>query len=171
MKGTALCQGLAAMSPILKQPKEYKYLTTVDQLIKLYFFHQAEYFPFIKKLYFNPPPPLPWGGVQWAELNGQILNNREKGKQKLNSKNTGNTSGSGLNVWCACARVLGCVRLSVTLWTDLQARLLCPWNLPGKNTQMGCHFLLQGTVQTQGSNPCLLHWQVDSLPRSYLGSQ
>ena len=32
---------------------------------------------------------------------------------------------------------------------------------------MGCHFLLQGIFQTQGSNPLLfhfLHWQVDSLP-------
>ena len=23
-------------------------------------------------------------------------------------------------------------------------RLLCPWNFPGKNTGVGCHFLLQG---------------------------
>ena len=29
---------------------------------------------------------------------------------------------------------------------------------------MGCHFLLQGIVLTQGLNPCLLHWQADSLP-------
>ena len=29
---------------------------------------------------------------------------------------------------------------------------------------MGCHFLLQGIFLTQGSNPHLLHWQVDSLP-------
>ena len=46
-------------------------------------------------------------------------------------------------------------------------RLLCPWNFPGKNTGMGCHFLLQGIFPIQGSNPsllCLLHWQVGSLP-------
>jgi len=24
------------------------------------------------------------------------------------------------------------------------ARLLCPWDSPGKNTGVGCHFLLQG---------------------------
>ena len=24
------------------------------------------------------------------------------------------------------------------------ARLLCPWNFPGKNTGVDCHFLLQG---------------------------
>ena len=31
---------------------------------------------------------------------------------------------------------------------------------------MDCHALLQGIFPTQGSNPCLLHWQVDSLPLS-----
>jgi len=35
---------------------------------------------------------------------------------------------------------------------------------------MGCHFLLQGNFLTQGSNPCLLHWQVDSLLLSHQGS-
>ena len=47
------------------------------------------------------------------------------------------------------------------------ARLLGPWDFPGKNTGMGWHFLLQGIFPTQGSNPqflCLLYWQVDSLP-------
>ena len=41
---------------------------------------------------------------------------------------------------------------------------------PGKNTGIGCHFLLQGIFLTQGSKPCLLHWQADSLPLSHLGS-
>ena len=50
------------------------------------------------------------------------------------------------------------------------ARFLCPWDFPGKNTGVGCHFLLQGIFLTQGSNPCLLHWQADSLPLSHLGS-
>ena len=36
----------------------------------------------------------------------------------------------------------------------------CPWGFPGKNTGVGCHFLLQGIFPTQGSNPRLLHWQV-----------
>ena len=34
---------------------------------------------------------------------------------------------------------------------------------------MCCHFRLQGVFPTQGLNPRLLHWQVDSLPLSYLG--
>ena len=37
------------------------------------------------------------------------------------------------------------------------AKLLCPWNFPGKNTGVGCHFFLQGIFLTQGSNLRLLH--------------
>ena len=47
------------------------------------------------------------------------------------------------------------------------ARLLCPWGFLGKHTGAGCHFLLQGILPTQRSNPHLLHllhWQADSLP-------
>ena len=36
-------------------------------------------------------------------------------------------------------------------------RLLRPWDSPGKNTGVGCHFLLQGIFPTQGSNPGLPH--------------
>ena len=36
-------------------------------------------------------------------------------------------------------------------------RLLHPWNFPGKNTGVGCHFLFQGIFPTQGSNPGLPH--------------
>ena len=46
------------------------------------------------------------------------------------------------------------------------SRFLCPWNFPGKNTEVGCHFLLQRIFITQGLNPCLLcllHWQANSL--------
>ena len=51
--------------------------------------------------------------------------------------------------------------------------LLCPCNFPGKSTGMGCHFLFQGFYLTQESRLyllCLLHWQVNSLPLSHLGS-
>ena len=44
------------------------------------------------------------------------------------------------------------------------ARLLCPWNFSGKNTRAGFHLLFPGIFPTQGSNPCFLHWQADSLP-------
>ena len=32
-------------------------------------------------------------------------------------------------------------------------RLLYPWDFPGKNTGVGCHFLIQGIFLTQRSNP------------------
>ena len=34
---------------------------------------------------------------------------------------------------------------------------------------MCIHFLLHGIFPTMGSNSCLPHWQVDSLPQSHLG--
>ena len=49
------------------------------------------------------------------------------------------------------------VSISLRLHELLPARLLHLWNFPGKNTQVACHFLLQGIFLTQGSNPCLLH--------------
>ena len=62
--------------------------------------------------------------------------------------------------------------MSDSLWPRglWPARLLCPWDSPGKNTGMGCHFLLQGNFPTKGLNPHLLHWQMDSLPLSRLES-
>ena len=34
---------------------------------------------------------------------------------------------------------------------------LCPWDSPGKNTGVGCHFFLQGIFSTQGLNLGVLH--------------
>ena len=44
----------------------------------------------------------------------------------------------------------------VTSWT-VACQLLCPWDSPGKNTRVVCHFLLQGIFWTQKSNLGLLH--------------
>ena len=46
-----------------------------------------------------------------------------------------------------------------TLWPQglKPARLLCPWDSPGKNTGVDCHSLVQRIFQTQGSNPGFLH--------------
>ena len=65
-----------------------------------------------------------------------------------------------------------CSVVSDSLWPRglWPARLLCPWDSPGKSTAVCCHFLLQGICPTQGSNQHLLHSQADSLPLSYLGS-
>ena len=54
--------------------------------------------------------------------------------------------------------MLGCSVISDSLQPHglLPARPLRPWNFPGKNTGVGCHFLLQGIFPTQGSNLGLL---------------
>ena len=50
-------------------------------------------------------------------------------------------------------------------------RLLCPWDSPGRNTGVGCHFLLQGIFPTQGSNVGLLHCRQTLWPLSHQGSR
>ena len=55
------------------------------------------------------------------------------------------------------------VQLFATQWTI--AHHYCPWNSPGKNTEVGCHALFQGIFLIQGLNLhliCLLHWQAGS---------
>ena len=69
------------------------------------------------------------------------------------------------NVLC-CAHSLSCIQLFGP-HRLYPTRLHCPWNFPGKNTKVGCHFLLQRIFLTQGLNPHLLHLlncQVSSLP-------
>ena len=47
-------------------------------------------------------------------------------------------------------------QLCPTLCNPMQPkRLLCPWDFPGENTGVGCHFLLHEVFPTQGSNPGL----------------
>ena len=71
--------------------------------------------------------------------------------------------------WLYIVGVLSHVWFFATPWS-VPTRLLCPWDFPGKNTGVGCHFLLWRIFLTQGLNPCLLHKQADSLPRHHLGS-
>ena len=48
--------------------------------------------------------------------------------------------------------------MSDSVWPHRRqpTKLLRPWDSPGKNTGVGCHFLLQEIFLTQGSNPHLL---------------
>ena len=48
-------------------------------------------------------------------------------------------------------------------------RLFRKWASPGKNTGVGCHFLLQGIFPTRGSNPGLLHCKQILYQLSYEG--
>ena len=59
-----------------------------------------------------------------------------------------------------------------SLWAHgLQpTKLLCPWDLPGKNAGVGCYFLLQGIFLSQGSNLGFLHYTQFLYCLSYQGS-
>ena len=74
---------------------------------------------------------------------------------------------STVNITCLHAQSHSCVCVTLALWDPMdrsppgssahglsQARML----------EWVAHFLLQGLFLTQGSNPHLLHWQMDSLP-------
>ena len=62
---------------------------------------------------------------------------------------------------CVCVCVCLCVCthtgsvMSDSLWLE-PARLLCPWNFPGKNIGAGCCSLLQGNPPDPGIKPVFL---------------
>ena len=62
--------------------------------------------------------------------------------------------------------------MSDVLWPNglRPTRPLCPWDFPGENAGVGCHFLLKGISLVQKLNPSLLHWQADSFPVSHQGN-
>ena len=63
------------------------------------------------------------------------------------------------NYFALYACMLSCSVMSDSLRPHgLQpTRLLRPWDFPGKNTEVGYHFLLQDIFLTQGLNLGLLH--------------
>jgi len=72
---------------------------------------------------------------------------------------------------CCCWCLVAKLRLTFLQPYELYPTMfLCPWDFPGNNTRVGCHFLLQGIFPTQGSNLHHLYWQVNSLPLSHQGS-
>ena len=72
---------------------------------------------------------------------------------------------------CVC---VSCSVVSTSLrpkdCSPLGLRLLCPWNLPGKNTSVSCHSLLQAIFRTQGLNPGLPHCRQILYHLSHQGS-
>ena len=76
--------------------------------------------------------------------------------------------------WDLCCRAKSLQLCLILQPHGLQpSRFLCPWDSPGKNAGVACHFLLQEFFPTQGWNPPLLDllpWQVNSLPLCYSGS-
>ena len=74
-----------------------------------------------------------------------------------------------ISATCVHAQSLVCVRLLATPWT-VACQVPLSMGFPGKNTGVGCHFLLQGIFPTQGMNLHLLHplhWQGGSLSQHH----
>ena len=63
-----------------------------------------------------------------------------------------------VKIYITTVKLLSHVRLFATPWT-VAYQAPCPWDFPGKNTGVGCHFLLQEIFPTQGLNPGLLHFK------------
>ena len=90
---------------------------------------------------------------------------------RLSSRN----SASSLFFWCCCLATKLLSDSFVTPWTVAcqsteGCRLLCPWDSPGKNTGMGCHFLFQDIFPNPGIKPTPPALQADYVPLSHLGS-
>ena len=74
---------------------------------------------------------------------------------------------------CCCAQSYPTLCDSIGCSPPVSVGSLSPWDFPGMNTGVGCHFLLQGIFPTQGWKRHLLHrlhLQVDSLPLHHLVS-
>ena len=70
--------------------------------------------------------------------------------------------------WCILSHCV--TQACLTLWDPWTTTFQTPLSksFPRKNAGIVCPCLLQGVFPTQGSNLCLLHWQVNSLPLSPL---
>ena len=78
--------------------------------------------------------------------------------------------GSSPHFLCLCCYLVAKSCLFLIPWTIAPPDSSVHGITQGKNTGVGCHFLLQGIILIQESNPHLLQRQMDSLPLCYLGS-
>ena len=74
-----------------------------------------------------------------------------------------------ISLLCVRAQSLACVRLFATPWTVARQAPLS-MGLSWQEYWSGFSFPPPGDLPDQGSSPHLLHWQVDSLQLSHLGS-
>ena len=98
------------------------------------------------------------GNVNWCNHNGEQYGSFSKDLK--------------IELLCVCVvQVFStqCVQLFATPWT-IPARILCPWNSPGKNTGVGSHSFLQGIFPTLGSNLGLPHFRQIPYHLSHQGS-
>ena len=135
----------------------------------------------------NPAHSAPSGTKNWTENSGCCLQGlhqaeeRGLGLGKLKHHKILLSGFSILFLFCFSWWSISLACLVIQLCPALKVHGLWPtrlsvWNFPGKNTEVGCHFLLQGIFLTQGSNPSLLrllhgrwilyHWAIGK-PRRF----
>ena len=79
-------------------------------------------------------------------------------------------NGYWMAVLVKCGESVSCLVMFYFLqaYGQQPTRFLCPWDFPGKNAGVCCHYLLQGIFLTHRLNLGLLHYPVicitDSLP-------
>ena len=105
------------------------------------------------------PVPLAPVSLLTHMPSGVCDNSIQISKKHLSQKCVCNSCSLTTNLLLPCSSI--CMQMS-TLMCSLPGSSI-HGDSPGKNTGVGCHFLLQGIFLAQGSNPQLLHWQVDFL--------
>ena len=88
-----------------------------------------------------------------ADTRNKLVDTAGEGQGKMNWESSTETNFSEVKV-----KLLSRVQLCDPMDCS-PPRLLCPWDFPGKNAAVGCHFLLQEIFPTQGLNPGLLHYR------------
>ena len=102
---------------------------------------------------------LGYCSIQGASKRWGVKNKRwVKGKEDFIKEGSNPAERPNRRAVYACARhVTSVVSDSLQPYGPYPARLLCPWDSPGKNAGVRCHALFQGIFPTQGSNLGLQH--------------
>ena len=125
------------------------YLYVLNQNVKWIFIHPVQT-PFHTQrgnLYFKRKDPFKIQ-IHWSHYSTQ--------NHVINGTSWGWTVSKVCVLAWACELSHSVVADSLWPHGPQPARLLCPWDFQGKNTGVGCHFLLQGVFLTQGLNLGLL---------------
>ena len=110
------------------------------------------------------PNSAPWGGLRTEENRVMALdsegayqgNDFSEPRWLLPPTQRKLLNSVTWDIWRRRVKSLSCVWLFGTAWT-VAYQAPPSMGFPGKNTGVGCHFLLQGIFPTQGSNPGLPH--------------
>ena len=104
-----------------------------------------------------------YNGSKTQTINLSCLNDKQQQSSSLISRDSIVRLETAVGVWrySLMFSLLSLVSNSLQPHGLEPTRLLCPWDFPGMNTRVSCHFLPQGIFPTQGSSSCFLYWQAE----------